>query len=224
MGSFANALFNGLFGWLQSAVRSLWDVFSKDPKQSFLAWVGDHWILLAVLLCAAGLLCDLGVYLLRWQPFRVWRSYWERRRSRKEEPEEETETGVQDPEPVFSRGDPEALPAEPAMETVPAIETVSSAGTYRTPAGYAVSEDSPYRRPAEPELTETAEDAPDTAEIERRIIRSGRRRRAARLMREFNENAGVDYPAVEDLIDSQEAYFRPVYPQNWQNRENEKNE
>ena len=85
------------------------------------------------------------------------------------------------------------------------------------------------RRPAEPALAETTEpelteDSPDTSEIERRIIRSGRRRRAARLMREFNENTAGDYPAVEDLINSEEAYFRPVYPQNWQKRENEENE
>ena len=218
MGSFANALFNGLFGWVQSAVRSLWNIFTGDPKHSFLAWVGDHWILLAVLLCAAGLICDLGVYLLRWQPFRVWRSNWERRRRRKEETEEEAET--ENPMPDFSRGEAERLPAEPAAEAGPA------AGTFRTPAGYAVSEDSPYRRPAvaettEPELTE---DSPDTSEIEQRIIRSGRRRRAVRLMREFNENTAGDYPAVEDLINSEEAYFRPVYPQNWQKRENEENE
>ena len=133
MGSFANALFNGLFGWVQSAVRSLWSIFTGDPKHSFLAWVGDHWILLAVLLCAAGLICDLGVYLLRWQPFRVWRSYWERRRGRKEEPEEEAER----------------LPTEPDAEAG------LSAGTFRNQAEYAVSEDSPYRRPAEPALAET---------------------------------------------------------------------
>ena len=207
MGSFANALFNGLFGWVQSAVRSLWNIFTGDPKHSFLAWVGDHWILLAVLLCAAGLICDLGVYLLRWQPFRVWRSYWERRRGRKEEPEEEAER----------------LPTEPDAEAG------LSAGTFRNQAEYAVSEDSPYRRPAEQALAETTEpelteDSPDTSEIERRIIRSGRRRRAVRLMREFNENTAGDYPAVEDLINSEEAYFRPVYPQNWQKRENEENE
>lgn len=207
MGSFANALFNGLFGWVQSAVRSLWNIFTGDPKHSFLAWVGDHWILLAVLLCAAGLICDLGVYLLRWQPFRVWRSYWERRRGRKEEPEEEAER----------------------LTTEPDAEAGLSAGTFRNQAEYAVSEDSPYRRPAEPALAETTEpelteDSPDTSEIERRIIRSGRRRRAVRLMREFNENTAGDYPAVEDLINSEEAYFRPVYPQNWQKRGNEENE
>lgn len=207
MGSFANALFNGLFGWVQSAVRSLWNIFTGDPKHSFLAWVGDHWILLAVLLCAAGLICDLGVYLLRWQPFRVWRSYWERKRGRKEEPEEEAER----------------------LTTEPDAEAGLSAETFRNQAEYAVSEDSPYRRPAEPALAETTEpelteDSPDTSEIERRIIRSGRRRRAVRLMREFNENTAGDYPAVEDLINSEEAYFRPVYPQNWQKRENEENE
>jgi hypothetical protein len=38
----------------------------------------DNWLLLVILLCLGGVLVDLVVYLLRWQPYRVWRSFLRR--------------------------------------------------------------------------------------------------------------------------------------------------
>ena len=41
-----------------------------------LKWIGQHWIVLAAILCIIGLVVDLSVYIIRWKPFRVWRSFF----------------------------------------------------------------------------------------------------------------------------------------------------
>lgn len=89
MGNFADTLFGVLLGWAKSAVSWLWGVISDDGNGGMLGWILDHWILLLVLLCLSGVLIDLVVYLLRWQPYRVWRS---RRESREEVEALEQET------------------------------------------------------------------------------------------------------------------------------------
>ena len=61
MGSFANTLFTILLGWLQGAVSAVWSAFTSEKGNGFLTWIGDHWILLAGILCIIGLVADLGV-------------------------------------------------------------------------------------------------------------------------------------------------------------------
>ena len=78
MGNFANTLFSVLLGWVQSMVSWLWQLGGSDGAGGFMAWVLDNWLLLVILLCAVGVIIDLVVYLLRWQPYRVWRSFWRR--------------------------------------------------------------------------------------------------------------------------------------------------
>jgi len=74
MGSFANTLFSVLLGWVQSAAAWVWQLFATDGEGGMLGWLMDNWLPLAVLVCVLGLLIDLVVYLIRWQPYRVWRS------------------------------------------------------------------------------------------------------------------------------------------------------
>ena len=95
MGNFADTLFGVLLGWAKSAVSWLWGVISDDGNGGMLGWILDHWLLLLVLLCLSGVLIDLVVYLLRWQPYRVWRS---RRESREEVDALEQETKKADKE------------------------------------------------------------------------------------------------------------------------------
>lgn len=78
MGSFANTLFSVLFGWLRSAVQWLWNCISQPGENSALAWIGENWMKLALGLCVGGMMIDLIVYLLRWQPYKVWGSFWRR--------------------------------------------------------------------------------------------------------------------------------------------------
>ncbi len=276
MGSFANTLFSGLLGWVESLARAVWNAFSSGQSGTFLTWIGKNWMFLAAGLCAIGLIFDLSVYMVRWRPYRVWRSFWQqRRRNRETEAESEENfntvpmngTGPEDGAPVeadyaagevtvtasgacaaaMDRNDFGRWEATETEATTPgtfteaadrndfnrweATETEETAVDetvprgYRTPAGYYVPADSPYRRPEpSPEERENRQERfSTTEEIERALVRSGRRRRAARLMREFSDDARGGYPAVEDLINADEAYFKPVYPQKWQERDRAEN-
>ena len=76
MGSFANSLFKIMLGWLQTAVSAVWSAFTSENGSSVFNWIGKHWILLAGILCAVGLVTDLCVYIFRWKPYKVWKSFF----------------------------------------------------------------------------------------------------------------------------------------------------
>lgn len=86
MGNFADTLFGVLLGWAKTAVSWLWGVISDDGSGGMMSWVLDHWLLLLILLCLGGMLIDFVVYLIRWQPYRMWRGF-----QRHTESDEETE-------------------------------------------------------------------------------------------------------------------------------------
>ena len=88
MGSFANTLFTIMLGWIQAAASAIWSAFTTENGGSFLQWIGRNWIILAVILCVIGMVIDFGIYLLRWRPMRVWKSFFNRLRRREEDPEE----------------------------------------------------------------------------------------------------------------------------------------
>ncbi|MBQ3484611.1 MAG: hypothetical protein IJA77_03795 [Clostridia bacterium] len=78
MGSFANTLFSALLGWVHGVVAWLWKLVTSDGAGAFVKWISSNWLLLVILLCAAGIIVDLVVYLIRWQPYRVWASFGSR--------------------------------------------------------------------------------------------------------------------------------------------------
>lgn len=80
MGSFANSLFKIMLGWLQGAVSAVWSAFTSEKGNSLFNWIGRNWILIAGILCVIGLAADLCVYIFRWKPFRVWKSFFSRDR------------------------------------------------------------------------------------------------------------------------------------------------
>ena len=88
MGSFANTLFTIMLGWIQAAASAIWSAFTTENGGSFLQWIGRNWFILAVILCVIGMVIDFGIYLLRWRPVRVWKSFFRRLRHGKEEAEE----------------------------------------------------------------------------------------------------------------------------------------
>lgn len=99
MGSFANTLFSVLLGWVKSAISWLWQLIGSEDVGGFMGWVLDgwNWLTVVIVLCAAGVLLDLVIYLIRWQPYRVWRSFL-----RRNEPEED-EAGWTEPEVLEER-------------------------------------------------------------------------------------------------------------------------
>ena len=206
MGTLANILFQTLMGWIRTLSLDVWSTISSPEGTTFLGWIGAHWkglvadALLFSLSVAVGLtpeMIDLAVYLMRWQPIRVWRSFFRRRKLPKEEyPEDEedfreesdfefTSTGIaQEPEPV--------LQEEYAFPGAGRIGTEWQATEER--------EESAWER-YEPEGT--------TAAFEQAI--RPRRRRVTRMLSDTQE----DTLPPEELIDRYAAYRRPVYPRSW---------
>ena len=76
MSSFLKVLFQFFLGWTRSLSVQIWNEINHPNGDHLLSWIASNWILLAAVLCAAGLIIDLVVYLFRWQPYRVWRRFF----------------------------------------------------------------------------------------------------------------------------------------------------
>ena len=202
MGTLANSLFLGLLGWVRTLTAEIWNAVTQPEDAALFGWLGANWKLIAVLLCAAGAVTDLIVYLIRWQPYRVWKSFFRRLKNREYEPEQEPES---------------AAPAAHAQaEPVRGFRfEAKRAGAYTAEKEPEAEEPEPpeTRRPAswgrvEPEGT--------TASFEQAILPQ-RRRRMSRLFSDGDEET----QAPDQLIDRYEAYRRPVYPRSWKTEEKE---
>ena len=74
MNAFANTLFSLLLGWVKGLLQSVYGMFSGGKVSSFFVWLGDHWLGVVVVVCLAGAVADLIIWLLRWRPDLVWRT------------------------------------------------------------------------------------------------------------------------------------------------------
>lgn len=74
MNTFANSLFTLLFGWLRSLIQGIWAAAARGEFSRFFTWLGDHWLLVAVVLCLGCTVLDYLVWLVRWRPYLVWRT------------------------------------------------------------------------------------------------------------------------------------------------------
>ena len=72
MGQFANTLFSALLGWVQSAAAEVWNLVTNADVSLWLRWLLDNWLPLTLMLCVGGVVVDFIVYLIRWQPYRMW--------------------------------------------------------------------------------------------------------------------------------------------------------
>ena len=75
MNSFANSLFSLLFGWAKSLIQHIWNGAAAGQYSGFLTWLGDHWLIVAAILCLACTVIDFIIWLIRWRPYWVWRSF-----------------------------------------------------------------------------------------------------------------------------------------------------
>lgn len=78
MNTFANSLFELLFGWLRSLVKAIWEAVSGGSLSGFFTWLGDHWLWVAIIAVIAGTLLDFIIWLIRWRPYLVWQTKWRR--------------------------------------------------------------------------------------------------------------------------------------------------
>jgi hypothetical protein len=248
MGSLANTLFTIMLGWVQAAASSIWSAFTTENGGSFFRWIGRNWIILAAILCAIGLIVDLGIYLFRWRPLQVWKSYFNRLRHKEEVPEEsEQSEQTAESTPVIPRrifryeGENETIPELMTIlpqtgqedfsrwetekpEPASTAESVQKKPTI-TGAGYTVPADSPYRRPTEPIETDKHDGTePKEGEADKPEIMTQKKRRRRLVVGElFNdpEEELWQYEKPQQLIDKDKAYHQPVYPRNWKTDEGE---
>lgn len=87
MGTLADSLFNLLMGWVRALVNAIWALFTTDHT-TLLEFLGKNWVLIVVVILAAGLAIDWLVWLIRWRPYLLW-ARRARRFLRMPEPEQE---------------------------------------------------------------------------------------------------------------------------------------
>ena len=71
MGTLADSLFNVLMGWVRALVNGIWALFTTDHT-TLLEFLGKNWIMIVVVILAAGLAIDWLVWLIRWRPYHLW--------------------------------------------------------------------------------------------------------------------------------------------------------
>lgn len=69
MNAFADSLLSMLLGWVKGAAKGIFDFFTSDGSGNFYTWLGDHWLILAAVLCVGGVIADYTVWILRYKPF-----------------------------------------------------------------------------------------------------------------------------------------------------------
>jgi len=247
MGSFANTLFKIMLGWLQGAVSAIWSAFTTENGASLLAWIGSHWLLIAGILCVVGLTADLCVYLLRWKPYKVWKSFFSQHADqeqmnegghRTETPERVFKTQTKEETGTAATGwgtgrqteeaaDLSQWEEEPEDDEKP-ISTPSPEPPVITNAGYIVPADSPYRRPTESKDVSHAvatsletDQTPAREERDEQASVIPRRRRRISVADLFSnpEEDMQEFDAPQQVIDSHRAYHDPVYPRGWKKDE-----
>ena len=80
MSGFANTVFTLMIGWFRTVVSLIWSGLTDKNGGNLFTWIGNHWIVIALILFAVGTVVDLSVYLFRWRPLDVIRSYFDRKR------------------------------------------------------------------------------------------------------------------------------------------------
>ncbi|MBQ3705551.1 MAG: hypothetical protein II888_03780 [Clostridia bacterium] len=205
MGTLANSLFRTMLGWLRTLSAEVWSAFSSQEGSSLLGWIGNNWKLIALVLCVFGAVTDLIVYLIRWRPMRVWRSFFYRLRNPEREEEEENPVPEEPAEDYSFRQN-----YAPAAEAEAYGRITEKTDSEENREEQEEQEAFPAWQKMEPEGT--------TAYFEQAI--RPRRRRVTRL---FTEK-GEDTVTPDQLIDQYAAYRRPVYPRSWKADEGDSEE
>ena len=82
MNAFADWLFSTLFGWMGSAANGAWNAL-VNTSGGISSFFSKYWLLFLLAVIFAGTLLDYAVWLVRWRPYLVWRSWLTRRLRRR---------------------------------------------------------------------------------------------------------------------------------------------
>ncbi len=239
MGSFANSLFSLLLGWTQGLISSLWKAFSSGNDRTLFQWLGNHWKGLAIALCIIGTLVDFVVYLLRWKPYRVWESFFRRfgkktvQEDSEEVPEQKSDSGgYADPAEENGYAQIRELPGESGRtafhepdlrrrqeeDEKPVLRRNAEDGVIQESSPYGFSgaaENEPavfsmYAEDPEEELGRS-----HRKKLEETLRKTRRRRSYLNELLSDENGSQKTIESPQELFDSKEAYYQPVYPQKW---------
>ena len=244
MGGYAQACIRLLTGWMQSLASQMWSFFTNRNEGGLLGWIGANWKWILLVLCLIGAIIDLTVYLFRWEPIKVWKSYFRRRKERKhtgssteeefaelyqgyDTADEETERFPYFPDnmqqPIVDRSHYYRPQQETAQQPQP-VPDIRTAGTENNsniaPSNAEYQER--FRRPEQyfvpPDTSNTENETDGRSQTERNLEKViGPRRRRIRVNELFGDPGedAVHFEAPQPVIDQNEAYHAPVYPRNW---------
>ena len=186
MNDFASALLSFLLSFTRSVANSALSIF-QGTSGTFWAWIGAHWLPLTCVFVLAGLTIDIMVYILRWRPQYVWRSWLHRIFRTKDErmAEQQFDAGYDQGVQSFSFMDE---PIPDIMETAPDEQLSRAITRYDVQA------------PAQPA---------DTAVVRRR--RSERHGRHLPVFRRLRTERNEDSRPVP-VAHTREAFHDAVYP------------
>ena len=74
MNAFADWLFGALFGWMGSAANGAWNAL-VNAGGGISSFFTKYWFLLLLAAVIIGTVLDYAVWLIRWRPYLVWRSW-----------------------------------------------------------------------------------------------------------------------------------------------------
>ena len=245
MVSFANSMFSVLLGWVRGAVNWLWGLCTSEESSGLTAWLGEHWLGLAAALCVVGMLADLVVSMVRWQPYKVWASFLRRlfrRRKRQEEPAPSRHVRREwvYPDGTARAEEPEEVPEEvwPAPGTMHHGRVSSADMEERYVMSFAPPEDYRHRtvQPAQlkyqqeldkQQPVQGLEDYPQPSEAPAetetslpnepsgRVNRRMIRLNAQRFLNRDEDELQLRYTPAPPPVDKNEAYRAPYVPPQW---------
>lgn len=227
MNTFSNSLFTFLFGWARSLIEGVWNAAAEGRLSRFFSWLGDHWVMVVLVLVLIGTALDFLIWFIRWRPYLVWRSTLRRwmRRLRGEKIDSRRR---------FSRGYQNAVD----LDVAPASAFHSAATLWEPPETPSESarqeqteEESPeYAQPLMEEFVPPPEPGPGALSPEPEIqqdaaLPEGRHRRRSEkhgqtwkpawyprfsVMDDPDEESMLD--GLPPAVDKQQAFHDPVYP------------
>lgn len=229
MGSFANSMFSVLLGWFGSFVDWVWNVLFNEDDGGLIGWIGENWLGLIITLCVACVAVDAFVHILRWQPHKVWASFF-RRITGKADDRQDTGgfSGRMRREWYYADGTAHSeeveMPEEAWYQEEQTYSRVSSAEmpeqyvqAFAKPENLHYQEELKKEQPAQgledyPQPRAAVEEPRQPAE------RAGRR--STRMARFRAHEDAVDelqmrYRPVPPAMDKRDAYHEPYIPPQW---------
>lgn len=236
MGGFTSGVFTVLLGWIRTAAVFLWEAVSSPEGGGWLAWLGEHWLTLTLIICGAGIVTDAVVNLLRWRPDRVWRSFF-RRLAGHGAAQEEAPSRQRTVHRRWLYADGSERFEEIEAEPLPEVWQLDMYQQEADVAGYTMPEEAPaydeeayrrqYARPeADPQLPRDMERYQRPVPVEREEPREGRSLRqaarripAAALQQLFapqdEDELDLRYRPAQPAVSKEQAYNKPYYPPQW---------